>query len=165
MRTFLALTALCEGIVAVKLYENATLPADITAACSNALLADVSCDVAVAYFEPGGYYNEDLLRKSCTDGCTAALQKFEKDIVDACGTQTFGGEENWDLTVNPIFPVAMIPNKLRFYYGLACLKDNGRFCNLIAGEAAAASDQDGAFSGTRIYRLWQILSPAPQCVL
>jgi hypothetical protein len=146
---YVSLAALLQGVLAVKLYGNTTLPTDITTECSSALLADINCDVAVTYLYPEGYFSQDLLEKSCTDGCSQALATFETNVVKACASQTFGGEENWDLTKNPVYPVAMIPNKLRFNYGLSCLKDSGRFCNLVAAEAAAETDQDGGMLGMK----------------
>ncbi|KAF2737440.1 hypothetical protein EJ04DRAFT_395349, partial [Polyplosphaeria fusca] len=124
------------------LYANSTLPKKISPACRKALLGEVSCDAAVTYFQPQGYYGVELLQKVCEDDCTASLLKFEGAVVKACSSETFGGEENWDLSINPTFPIAMIPNKLRFNYELTCLKDNGRFCNVVLGDAAASSNQD-----------------------
>ncbi|KAF2261302.1 hypothetical protein CC78DRAFT_522009 [Lojkania enalia] len=162
-----------ECAVAVKLFANATLPADITTFCSNALLRDTSCDIAITFFDPAGYYDQDLLERVCTDECTSSLKAFEEAVVGACDMQNFGGEENWDLTINPTFPIAMIPNKLRFNYGLACLKDNDRFCNVVAAEAAAESNQDGTPSdltrsnprnSSQIIRQATI-SPCDQCFI
>lgn len=150
IRSLLFLHVSKTTVEAIILYANATLPGNISDPCSGALLTDVTCDAAVTFFDPAGYYDAQMLQTACNDNCATALKEFEDGVVQACGSETFGGEENWDLSINPRLPIAMIPNKLRFYYGLTCLKDNGRFCNLIAAEAAS-ENQDEAQSGTRFY--------------
>lgn len=132
---------------ALKLYGNSTIPTELTTGCAQALLADVSCDIAVTYLYPEGYFDAATLTKSCTDTCTQSLLTFENNIVTACGSQTFGGETNDDLTKNPIYPVAMLPNRFRFRHGLICMKDAGRWCNVVAGEAALGSSQSAGTLG------------------
>ena len=39
--------------------------------------------------------------------------------------------------------VAVIPDLMRYNYDLVCLMDSGRYCNIVAGAAAAMLDPEG----------------------
>lgn len=159
----LCVVVFLESCLAARLYENATLPTDLTTACTAALLAEINCDQSITNLFPEEYYSEDILNVACTDTCNTSLTAYESNIVKACESQNFGGEENWDLTRNPINPVAMIPNELRFNYGLACLKDSGRFCNLVTAAAAASVDQDTESPGKMELRPGRSPSSSSRC--
>ncbi|KFY47726.1 hypothetical protein V496_10481 [Pseudogymnoascus sp. VKM F-4515 (FW-2607)] len=79
-------------------------------ACKNALAANFACSPVVARFQKGSYYAESTFTDTCT---TAARQRL---------TSIIG------------MSIPLVA------YGLACLTDNGRFCNNVADEAAYVLD-------------------------
>lgn len=121
---------------ALPFFTNSTIPANLTTACANALLTDVSqCPPTVARFTSGYYYPPAVLEEACTSACTTALQEYEQKIKTACAGQTWAGydEEN-------DAPLDIIPDVMQFNHELACIQDSGRWCNVVAAAAAMKAD-------------------------
>lgn len=121
---------------AAQFFTNNTVPVNVTTACSNALLTDVTgCSAIVPAFQNGYYYPPSTLEKTCTTVCTTALTSYESGINAACSGQTWAGyDDGNDMTL------AIIPNLLRYQYDLTCLQDSGRWCNAVAAAAAVSAD-------------------------
>lgn len=138
--TFAFLVALCYGVIAVQFLQNSTVPANLTAACSSALVEDVNCSPAVAALRSGSYYPQSTLNRTCTADCANALSAYESNVVSACGGQTWNGYQDTEM------PLAIIPDMLRYLYNLTCLMDSGRYCNLVSAVAALALDPGSMLS-------------------
>lgn len=110
------------------------LDSTLTLACKNALTADIACSPVVARFQKGSYYAESTLTETCTTACSTALDQYYTNVNSACGSQTWNGYENTEM------PLLIIPDMMKYQYSLACLTDNGRFCNNVAAEAAFILD-------------------------
>ncbi len=54
--------------------------------------------------------------------------------MSACDSQTWNGYQDTEV------PLVIVPHLLRFQYNLTCLRDSGRWCNLVAAAAALAQD-------------------------
>lgn len=119
------------------LFDNSTIPTNLTVSCSNALLSDVNCSPSVMGLQYGNYYPETTLQRVCTSDCDAALAKYEADVTTACAGQSWNGYDDY------LMPLAIIPDTIRYQYNLTCLMDSGRYCNIVAAQAAAALDPDG----------------------
>ena len=139
-KTIAALTigsSIIDFSAAVKIFSNATIPANLTTDCSSALLADIACSPVVASFRNGYYYPAATLNATCTSACEAALTSYELTIDSSCNNQVWQGYSDEDM------PVLVIPNLLKYQYDLTCLQDSGRWCNVVAGSAAQAADPGG----------------------
>ncbi|KAJ5043210.1 LysM domain-containing protein [Bipolaris maydis] len=109
------------------LYDD-SLPEDLDAACSAALMADVACDPLVPALRHDFYYPPATLTRVCTAGCASALQSWESSVRSACGKNLVIS----DLDASPI----MLPASRRYIYDFTCLKDNNAFCGPVAALAA-----------------------------
>ena len=112
-------------------FSNLTIP------CVGALSADIACSPTIVALRLGEYYPEETLSRACTADCGQALALYADRVAAACGKQTWKGYEDTDM------PLAIIPDMLRYNYNLTCLIDSGRYCNTVAGKAAAALDPEG----------------------
>ena len=110
---------------------------NLTIPCVGALSADIACSPTIAALSLGEYYPEETLSRTCTADCARALVLYANRVATACDKQTWKGYEDTDM------PLAIIPDMLRYHYNLTCLMDSGRYCNTIAGKAAAALDPEG----------------------
>jgi hypothetical protein len=117
-----------------QLFSNSTIPTNLTAACSNSLLSDVDCSLALMGLQHTRYYAESTLKKVCTPQCEAGLSSYEAGIRKACAGETWMGFDN------EIMSLDIIATNIRYEYNSTCLMDSGRYCNVIAAQAAAAAD-------------------------
>ncbi|KAJ6785997.1 hypothetical protein PWT90_07633 [Aphanocladium album] len=119
------------------LYDD-SLPAELDAKCSGAIMADVSCDPLVPALRPDFFYPPDSLTRICTADCATALDSWEKSVRSACGKDVrIPGDHN--IPASPI----VIPATRRHIYDYTCLKQNNVFCGPVAALAAFYSDQGG----------------------
>lgn len=136
---FLLLASACL-VVGEQLLTSQSIPANLSTGCQAALLADVDCNYMVSKLRNGYFYPTSILEKTCTEQCASGLVTFEESILAACAEDVWEGyDEDGEM------PVSIIPNLMRYQYDLTCLQDSGRFCNVIAGQAAAISDPGGKF--------------------
>ncbi len=119
---------------AFQIFSDTTVPGNLTAGCTSALLQDISCSPVVAALQSGSYYPVSTLNNTCTDTCRIALSKYQSNIVSACNGQTWNGYEDTAM------PLTIIPDLLRYQFNLTCLMDSGRYCNNVAAVAAFALD-------------------------
>lgn len=129
---------LLQTVAAVQLLTEQTAPSKISRGCLNALVANVSCSPMVPRFRYGFYYSESTLIRSCTSQCESALASYETNIISACNGDTWSGYDDEGSA-----PLSLIPNILRYQYSLTCLQDSGRWCNVLAGNAAGIADPGG----------------------
>lgn len=127
-------------ITALTLFTNTTLPPDLSASCSEALLTDLNCSPVLSSLQSGDYYAERVLTLACTDTCTSALTTYENTVLQACGQETWLGYDDSDL------PVVMIVDVVKYHYDMVCLKDAGRWCNIVGARRAMQDDPDGEFN-------------------
>ncbi|KAK4186732.1 hypothetical protein QBC35DRAFT_452972 [Podospora australis] len=138
---------LFETAAAVKFITAATAPAGLSTGCLNALTADVACSLYVSRFRPGYFYTEKVLTEACTAGCESGLLAYESSVVSACLGDTWQGYDDDDERGEQL---GTIPSLLRYLYSVICLRDNNRWCNVLAGQAAQAADpgnSPGLFQG------------------
>ena len=128
------LASLVHRSDAFQVFKNSTLPSNLTIACNNALLSELDCDPTVAILQDGYYYAKATLDSICTTTCTSALAMYESSVIQSCEGQTWSGY------YNTTDPVAMIPDIMQYQYSLACLMDSGRYCNVVAAQAATSAD-------------------------
>ncbi|KAH7009822.1 LysM domain-containing protein, partial [Ilyonectria destructans] len=112
------------------LYDD-SLPEDLDAACSAALMADIACDPLVPALRHDFYYPPATLTRMCTAGCASALQSWESSVRSACGNDIVIPAED-DLDASPI----VIPASRRYIYSFTCLKENDVFCGPVAALTA-----------------------------
>jgi len=134
------LFTLFHTVTAIQFFDNSTVPTNLTTTCTNAILSDVNCSPVVASLRSGSYYPNSTLERTCTTDCENALSTYQSNIVEACDTETWNGYEDASL------PVVMIPDLLRYHFGLICLMDSGRYCNNVAAAYAASLDPSGRLS-------------------
>ncbi|TFK66093.1 hypothetical protein BDN72DRAFT_889204 [Pluteus cervinus] len=127
-------TAYLSSVRGFKLISNSTLPQNITLACSAALTKDVNCPRVVAALQPGSYYPQKTLESACTTACSGSLAAYRAGVASACGSESWAGYYDEQI------PVLMISDLLQYHFNLSCLTDSGRFCNVVAGQAAAAQE-------------------------
>ncbi|KAL8306251.1 hypothetical protein RB597_003198 [Gaeumannomyces tritici] len=117
-------------VSAVKMLYDDSLPEDLDAACSAALMADIACDPLVPALRHDFYYPPATLTRICTAGCTSALQSWESSVRTACGNNiTIPAED--DLDASPI----VIPASRQYTYGFTCLKESDVSCGPVAALA------------------------------
>lgn len=122
--------------IAIPFFSNNTIPSNLTSDCATALLTDVEqCPPTVASFAIGYYYPPSVLEKACTSACVTGLQQYEASIATACTGQTWTAYDEIDGA-----PLDLIANVMRFNHDLVCLKDAGRWCNVVAVAAAMQAD-------------------------
>lgn len=138
-RFFLSLGALLSlspsTVFAVKMLYDDSLPEDLDAACSAALMADVACDRLVPALRHDFYYPPATLTRICTAGCASALQSWESSVRSTCGKDLVIP----DLDASPI----MLPASRRYIYNFTCLKENNVFCGPVAALAAFFTNPGG----------------------
>lgn len=131
--TLLALCAITRNSVpsaASLLFTHSTLPDGLTASCASALTSNIPCSPVVKDLENGVYYPAATLNRTCTEACSSALDGYYNAVRLACGAEPWTGYYDAPL------PVVMIADLLRYQYHQTCLTDSGRFCNLVAAQAA-----------------------------
>ncbi|KAH8901682.1 hypothetical protein GQ53DRAFT_851663 [Thozetella sp. PMI_491] len=149
-------------VAATSFYTNATVPGNLTVACTNALLADVACDPIVPALQSGDFYPDTTLARACTTGCAAALSTFQQNVDSACSADTWLGYENQTM------PVAIIPDLLRYHFNMTCLTNQGRFCNNVAAAYAAYLDPNAtgnAAPANGLYGNITITDPCDLCLV
>jgi hypothetical protein len=117
-----------------QLFSNSTIPTNLTVGCSNSLLGDIDCSLALMGFQHTRYYAETTLKRVCTPQCEAGLSSYEAAIRTACAGETWKGFDD------EIMPLDLIATNIRYEFNSTCLMDSGRYCNVIAAKAAAAAD-------------------------
>jgi hypothetical protein len=133
--TIVLLLSYVQLISAVQFFTNVTVPANLTTACTNALLEDVAnCNTVVASFRPGLYYDESILNSTCTSSCASDLVQYESSIESACDGQSWNGYEDTAM------PLAIIADMLLYAFNLTCMVNSGAYCNVIAAEYAYMLD-------------------------
>ncbi|KAK0670019.1 hypothetical protein QBC41DRAFT_318636 [Cercophora samala] len=131
------LAPLFDVTAAVKFLTAQTAPVGISSECLDALTVDVPCSLYVSRFRPGYYYTETVLDEACTAGCEAGLLSYETSVVSACSSDTWEGYDDDDDGGEQL---GTIPSLLRYLYSVICLRDSGRWCNVLGGVAAQTSD-------------------------
>jgi len=136
LKSLSCFTLVFQVVHSLPFFTNGTISANITTSCANALLTDVTqCPPTAARFLNGFYYPPATLNKACTSACSAALEKYEKNVTAACTGQTWAGYDDMNDA-----PIAMIPNLMRYHRDSACIQDSGRWCNVVAAAAAMQAD-------------------------
>lgn len=126
-------------VSAVRMLYDDSLPEDLDAACSAALMADISCDPLVPALRHDFYYPPATLTRLCTAGCASALQSWESSVRSACGNDIVIPAEDDLGASSPI----MIPASRRYIYRFTCLKENDVFCGPIAALTAFFTNPGG----------------------
>ncbi|KAI0202237.1 hypothetical protein F4808DRAFT_468789 [Astrocystis sublimbata] len=126
---------LLRSAVATSFYTNATVPTNISSACTSALVSEVvNCDPVVPALRSGAFYSESTLTRICTSACASSLGIFQGAVNRACATDV------WDGYGDEQLPVAVIPELLRYQFNLTCLENDGLFCNNAAASYASFLD-------------------------
>ena len=136
-RLFIVMTLTKASIAFRALSNTSFASSNLSIPCVGALSAEIACSPTVAALSLGEYYPEETLARTCTADCGQALALYAKRVATACEKQTWKGYEDSEM------PLAIIPDMLRYHYNLTCLMDSGRYCNIIAGKAAAVVDPGG----------------------
>ncbi|KAI1505940.1 LysM domain-containing protein [Biscogniauxia marginata] len=97
----------------------------------------------------GYFYSEGTLNRTCTDGCAEFLSKYEDSVASNCGDEAWENYFNADETAEEpqSVPVRIIPSLTSYLFSLACMKDEGRFCNVVIGTAAMLADPGNTLFG------------------
>jgi LysM repeat protein len=133
---FFTLALLLGGATAFKIFDSRNAPPNLSKTCQTALQQDLNCSPIVRDLRGDTYYQQSTLERTCKPACSQALNDYSKKVVVACGTEKWSGYDAPEL-------VSVIPALLQYNYELVCLMDTGRYCNLVAGGSAAASDTEG----------------------
>ena len=133
LQVFLSLVI--ERGLAFQYVGNNSMPANVSVACNGALVKDIACDPYVRRFRPGQYYSQEGLTKACTASCDGALSSYEAGVVQACKGQTYMDDFGFQTQ-----EISTIPGILRYQYNKTCLRNDGKFCNLLAYQAAQGQD-------------------------
>lgn len=123
-----------NGVLSMKVFTAGTLPMGVTAACAAALTRDVACSPVISALQNGYYYSQTMLEALCTAGCKSSLETYETGIGSACADQMWNGYYDEEM------PIVMVADLLRYQYDQSCLMDAGRYCNVVAAQAATAQD-------------------------
>ena len=126
---------LLQAVDAIQLFTPESAPAGLSEGCLSALTADVACSRPVPRFRYGYFYSESTLSSSCTPECEQALGTYETAIASSCADDTWEGYDDEGGA-----PISYIPSILRYQFSLTCLKEGGRWCNVVAGSAATVDD-------------------------
>ncbi|KAL8350544.1 hypothetical protein RB598_005716 [Gaeumannomyces tritici] len=148
----LLILSILSGSMAWQIVPNRTLPSYLSQGCAAALSQEVStsvCNPMANRLLKGYFYAESTLNRTCTDGCADFLAQYESSVVSSCR------DEEWQDYFNAAekdsepeaVQVRVIPNLLRHLFALTCLRDSGRFCNVVIGNAAMAADPGSTHFG------------------
>ncbi|KAI0143678.1 hypothetical protein GGR57DRAFT_341918 [Xylariaceae sp. FL1272] len=141
LATWAITASLLPSIEAISFYTNATLPANISSACTSALISDIaSCDPVVPALRNGAFYSESTLTRICTTACASSLAVFQGAVDRACSADVWTGYDDEPL------PVAVIPELLRYQFNLTCLENDGLFCNNVAASYASFLDPNATMA-------------------
>ncbi len=127
---FIELLSLAD---AFQLFTNAYLPGDVSSACANALVTNLTCNPIVSAFQPANYYNQALLQTACVDSCNQSLTSWQSTVYSACTGVTYPDVFNQSTAIQTI------PDLLRYNYDQTCRMNTGRYCNFVIGQAANSS--------------------------
>ncbi|KAI9642412.1 hypothetical protein NHQ30_009217 [Ciborinia camelliae] len=147
---------LLQGVIASQLITPNAAPSGLSAPCLSALTAEVPCSRLVSRFRYGYFYSESTLASSCTSECATALGAYENSVASACASDTWEGYDDEGGA-----PLGYIPSLLRYQYSLTCLKESGRWCNIVAGAAASFGDPGGEITENGGYELSVSPTPSP----
>ncbi|PHH84578.1 hypothetical protein CDD83_1702 [Cordyceps sp. RAO-2017] len=90
----------------------------------------------------GYFYPEATLARTYTEACEKSLADFKASVIRRYGQEAwkdyFNADERGEAAV--AVPLRLIPNLTSYLYRLTCLKDSGRWCNIVAATAAMAQD-------------------------
>lgn len=105
-----------------------TLPSDsLSASCIAALTSNVNCARQVTAFRPGAYKPIEVLERACTSDCSKSLADYQKATQSACGDS-----DSFPIGENRQAPASFIPQILFYNFNRTCIKDEGRWCNVVA---------------------------------
>jgi len=139
--TIILVLSYVHFISAVQFFTNVTVPANLTTACSNALLTNVTgCDKIVATFRPGSYYDQSILASTCTSSCSSSLVQYESNVESACAGQSWNGYQDTQMSL------AIIADMLLYAFNLTCLVNSGSYCNVVAANYAYTLDPASKYS-------------------
>lgn len=127
-------TAQLHGALSMKVFTSSTVPTGVTAVCADALISDVACSPVITALQNGYYYSQNMLEALCTTGCKSALEAYEASVGTACSGQTWNGYYDEEM------PIVMVADLLQYQFDQSCLMDTGRYCNVVAAQAATAQD-------------------------
>lgn len=133
--SWLVVHCLLQAVDCIQLFTSESAPAGLSEPCLSALTADVACSRPVPRFRYGYFYSESTLNSSCTSECEKALGAYEAAIASSCADDTWEGYDDEGGA-----PLVYIPSLLRYQYSLTCLKESGRWCNVVTGSAATVDD-------------------------
>ena len=135
---FLTLLAVLSiPISAIQIFDQNTVPKSLNAACTYALMKDITCSPVVTAIRSDTYYQQSTLEKTCKPECSASLDTYAATVTSLCGTQ------KWQASDTEQELVTSIVDLLRYHYSMVCLMDTGRYCNIVAAGNAAANDEPG----------------------
>ncbi|PKY08970.1 hypothetical protein P168DRAFT_315012 [Aspergillus campestris IBT 28561] len=96
--------------------------------CADALSTNITtCLKAVHGLSSNNHYSQHGLDVICKDECRGNLQKYEQTVKKACPGVTYTSEWGND------FPISAVASTLVFNFNQTCLKDEGKYCNLVLG--------------------------------
>lgn len=128
---FLLLLLLTPLSSCTTIFTPSTLPASLSALCSTSLTSSIACSPLITGLRNGYYYTQRVLDSVCTAGCQRSLSAYITNVAAACADDTWAGYYDDETT-----PVAMLADLLQYQFDQACLADAGRYCNIVAAQAA-----------------------------
>ncbi|KAF7870543.1 hypothetical protein EAF04_004287 [Stromatinia cepivora] len=112
---------------AVRLITVDTLPSDsLSAKCIAALTSNVNCARQVKGFLPGTYKSIEVLERACTNDCSLSLGEYQKATEAACGDHDL-----FPISETREAPASFIPQIMFYNFNRTCIKDEGRWCNVV----------------------------------
>lgn len=128
--------SLCTLIACWQPFPDATV-GEYDDQCADALSTNLtSCIEAVHSLSSNNFYSQHGLDLICTSNCRDELQAYEESVAERYPGVTYTND--WG-TVNPISEIASI---LAFQFQQTCLKNEGKYCNLILGNLTQNSGNE-----------------------
>ncbi|EDO02976.1 hypothetical protein SS1G_05453 [Sclerotinia sclerotiorum 1980 UF-70] len=87
---------------------------------------NVNCARQIKGFLPGTYKSIEVLERACTNDCSISLAKYQKATEVACGEH-----DSFPISENREAPVSFIPQIMFYNFNRTCIKDEGRWCNIV----------------------------------
>lgn len=159
----LAAALFASSLSALQVFTADTLPSgSISAACASALTSNIDCSRQIASFFPGGYKSEDVLDEACTASCSSALSQYEAAAARACGA-----DDTFEISTDDNAPASFIPQILFYNFNRTCIRDGGRWCNVVArgfaetslaanSRTLALTSATTGTNGTSVLNLWRM---------
>lgn len=105
--------------------------------CADALTTNLtSCIPAVHSLSSNNFYSRHGLETICTSDCRDELQAYRRSVAAGCSGVSYTND--W----GTVYPITEFADTLLFNFHQTCLKNEGKYCNIVLGNLTKNGGDD-----------------------